>query len=267
MKITQSSAAMKGNKSTSSSDNRPLCRFFVLGSNCRYGDRCSFSHVLPEGGVDEARKQIPCPFFAQGTCRYGDFCQLRHDKCEIISSPNDSNTQEEDALTCGICLECINKGVQNNKKFGLLSCCDHVFCFTCLMEWRKEGSKEAEDRRCCPTCRKHSNYVVPSNEFAIGEEKQKIAAMYKAKLAIIPCKKFDGILGSCPFGKDCFYMHVDEDGRDIKFQDKSMKELHEEQISRRNSHHENYYSDDVIDSLFLMLDLIWHDSEEDSDSI
>mmetsp|Transcript_1471 Transcript_1471/g.2169 ORF Transcript_1471/g.2169 Transcript_1471/m.2169 type:complete len:272 (-) Transcript_1471:65-880(-) len=245
----------------SSRPPRPLCRFFVVSASgigtCRYGENCSFSHELPEGGIEEARKLIPCPFFARGTCKYGKFCQLRHDTVDNI--PASGKGKQDDGLTCGICLEVVSRPGRCNSRFGLLSFCDHIFCFECLMEWRKEGSKEVVGRRSCPTCRKHSHYVVPSSVFAMGKEKEELVTNYKAKLAIIPCKKFNGRLGSCPFGKDCFYMHMDEDGEDIKLQDKSMKELYDEQSSRRRrrqSYNHRYSGDiNLLNSFLLMLDL------------
>ena len=126
------------------SSSKPLCRFHLLDSHCRNGDECYFSHELPDNTtVQDARKQIPCRFFQQGNCRYGENCCFGHE----VPSANILDN-EEDALTCGICLESVPS---SGRKFGLLSNCDHVFCFDCLMNWRKEGSTEAEDRRVCPT--------------------------------------------------------------------------------------------------------------------
>jgi E3 ubiquitin-protein ligase makorin len=187
--------------------------------------------------LEQARKEIPCPFFAKGYCKYGGFCQLRHDENDLVVAPTRSEEEEEEEsqqnYTCGICLEDVTK---MGHKFGLLSCCNHMFCFECLMEWRKQGSKEAEDRRSCPTCRKHSDYVVPSPVFAFTRDgKDRIVKDYKRKLSNIPCKHFVvGKLGSCPFGRDCFYAHLSADtGEDIKLLDDSMEDLQEERRRRR----------------------------------
>lgn len=232
----------------------PLCRFFVLQGHCRYGDECNFSHTLPQGGVVEARKQIPCRFFLQGNCRYGDRCELRHD--------NPDGADKEEALTCGICLEPV--GNEYNKRFGLLEGCDHVYCMECVMTWRSEGSSEAQDRRVCPSCRTKSFYVIPSWEYCVGEEKKQVMTKYKAKLAKLPCKRFDGTFGSCPFGRDCFYAHMRHD-KNVKSQDKSMEEIHRNRDERRRR--ARLIDDlEVINSFLMLLELTRDFDEWDTDS-
>ena len=120
----------------------------------------------------------------------------------------------------------------NRKKFGLLTACDHIFCINCLRTWRFEQKKKADAEqhsqsqqqqqrpnddvfsssmsqrvRACPECRQVSDFVVPSDRYVTGTEKQKAISEYQARLSCIQCKRFDGTLGSCPFGKDCFYAH------------------------------------------------------------
>lgn len=196
---------------------KPLCRFFALHGNCRYGDNCAFSHDLESGN------EAVCPFFLKGTCRYGDACRLSH------SLPSTAAGDIMD-LTCGICLEV-------PQKFGLLSGCDHVFCFSCLMEWRKSQTC-SEQIKNCPTCRNHSSHVIPSTTFYKSEQgKEEFVDSYKARLGAIPCKHFkSGRLGSCPFGKDCFYQHLSQSGRDIKHLDRSAQEIFaEKERSRQQS--------------------------------
>ncbi|KAL3758988.1 hypothetical protein ACHAWU_003059 [Discostella pseudostelligera] len=206
-----------------------LCRFYFQNGICRNGDTCRFSHHAPNHMTrEEALKTIPCPYFASGTCRFGDNCALQHHEIRINA--------DIDAI-CGICLENVQDAKRN---FGLLSCCSHPFCFSCLMEWRTEGSSEVASRRVCPTCRKSSDYVVPSKFMPTNdEEKQRILLNYKAYCATLLCKRFEvGILGSCPFGSDCFYAHVNSKGVDIKSQDQTMQELYEERQRERHEQHE-----------------------------
>mmetsp|Transcript_3805 Transcript_3805/g.7300 ORF Transcript_3805/g.7300 Transcript_3805/m.7300 type:complete len:284 (-) Transcript_3805:257-1108(-) len=233
------------NQKFSSFASQPLCRFFVANRNCRYGDTCRYSHELKGMSQSQALKTIPCPFFLKGACLHGDSCRLKHEDGVLVMGemniPTTYTTQDnleegEEEATCGICLEDVR--TQPGRQFGLLSCCNHVFCYSCVMNWRTEGSQEAQDRKVCPTCRKPSDYVVPSVKQASStDEKEHILAAYKAKLASIPCKRFTGELGSCHFGKDCFYAHWDEDGNDTKPHDGSMQELYEQR--RSNYHYRN----------------------------
>jgi E3 ubiquitin-protein ligase makorin len=250
---------------------------------------------------EAARKQIPCPYYARGTCKYGEHCQLKHgndnedeEEGNLMNTTTTASGQQQqtssacaavvtteandDSNTCGICLEDVVES--GHKKFGLLSCCRHTFCLDCLMEWRKEGSQEAEDRRSCPTCRKHSDYVVPSSRFPANEqEKHRMVTEYKDRLAVIPCKHFNGVLGSCPFGRDCFYAHFNDEGENVKAQDQTMKELVEQKAARSRSRYRHRHGSggssggDDMDMLlsFLRLldmygyqrDIYWSDSDDD----
>ena len=252
----------------------PLCRFYFLQNNCRYGDNCSYSHTLPENmSYEEARSQIPCPYYAKGACRYGDHCQLRHDPNDlVVSTKREASVDDTSSAVCGICLEDVK---QVGHKFAILSCCKHVFCFQCLMEWRKEGTEEAEDRRSCPTCRKKSDWVIPSPIMPTTDaEKDQIATQYREKLGRIPCKRFNGKLGSCPYGSDCFYAHLSPSGLDCKHADRSMKQLYEQRRRHRNQRRlENDI--EMISRAMLLMDLYayrglgyefdYYDSDFDSD--
>lgn len=194
-------------------------------------------------------------YYKQGNCRYGERCEFRHD--------------EEDATkpqhTCGICFEPV--GNSYNRRFGLLEGCDHIYCCDCIMNWRKEGSSEAEDRRVCPSCRKKSRYIIPSWEYCVGEEKEQFTNDYKARLAKLPCKRFDGGLGSCPFGRDCFYAHM-RGGKDIKPQEKSMEEIQRDRDERRR--HRNLNDLEMMQMFLMLLELDreldeeWSDDSDDS---
>ena len=272
---SSSSSSSSASSQEQQRNQQQLCRFFVLHGNCRYGESCHFSHTLPLGvSMEDAKKQVPCPFFAKGYCKYGDFCQLRHDANDLlnVAKLNETKTTTTAAAAaatttatsssissttevCGICLEPASQ--KNNSKFGLLSGCNHVFCFDCLMEWRKQGSEEAKDRRSCPTCRIRSDYVVPSKQFpSCDEEKQAIVSAYKRSLAKIPCKHYiPGRSGSCIFGRDCFYAHLGTDGQDRKDSDESMEELLERR-RRKRSRTRMPLSDDELDRINAHLFLL-----------
>ncbi|KAL3779327.1 hypothetical protein ACHAW5_007360 [Stephanodiscus triporus] len=236
---------------------RPFCRFFFQSGRCRNGESCRFSHVDASGSLsrEEVLRTIPCPHFASGTCRYGDRCELRHrrsaaDECGGGTKGGYGEEEDDDdddqARVCGICLE-------PPRSYGVLSCCDHSFCYPCLMEWRKEGSSDVSSRRVCPTCRRSSDYVVPSSYLPTSvDEKERVLRDYRVRCSSVPCKNFEfGKLGSCPFGRDCFYAHSGRNGADIKSRDKSMQELYEIRQRDRNDR-TNRDMQYVADMLMMM---------------
>lgn len=216
----------------------------------------------------EILSMIPCPHYARGMCAFGDDCELLHRRQKREDGGHHNETEEhsthqetknrdkEEAelvdTTCGICLENVYNTQQ--KQFGLLSCCNHIFCHTCLMNWRRSSEASSSSRRVCPTCREPSNYVIPSNIFPSNpSQKLSIVENYKQKCSMIPCKRFvAGKLGSCPFGRDCFYSHRDESGVDMKESDKTMQELFEERERQRSRNNRESDLDMIAEMLMTM---------------
>jgi len=207
---------------------------------CHFGVNCTFSHDIPPEGLTAGRKMIPCKWFHQnGSCRFGSRCHFSHTALEMddgvkIGSNGNSIVDEGERVSlhvgtdrndphaqfnCGVCFEDI---VRSGKRFGLMSSCDHCFCIDCLRTWRRQSNKNDQHStvtQACPTCRVQSKLVVPSKKFAVGSEKQKIFEGYKKRMEKMPCRYFDGSIGSCPFGRSCFYAHLDWDGEDLKAND------------------------------------------------
>jgi E3 ubiquitin-protein ligase makorin len=123
------------------------------------------------------------------------------------------------SIECSVCLErVLSKPTAAERKFGLLSECDHPFCISCIRNWRSSSPTSGMDvnsaLRSCPICRKLSYFVIPSVIwYANKKEKQEIVDSYKARLRSIDCKHFEFGNGSCPFGTSCFYKHGYRDGR------------------------------------------------------
>jgi len=255
----------------------PRCRFFIQG-RCRHGAACRFRHdddderagtrgVASSSAVDggeHTRNTVPlCRFYQYGHCRYGDQCFYRHDGSSSTDNTNITTGEaaaasEEEPLVCGICLEDVTA---HRKHFGLLEGCDHVFCYDCLMQWRTSKEHHDDDRRDCPACRTASSYIVPSLHFAAaGAVKDAIVARFKARRAVQPCQHWDGTLGSCPFGRDCFYQHHDADGNDTKALDESMQELHDRRVAqrcrRRRARGSDAPLDESLDYLAIQLALL-----------
>ncbi|OAY43985.1 uncharacterized protein LOC110621394 [Manihot esculenta] len=58
---------------------------------------------------------------------------------------------------CGICLSEEDK----RRLRGTLNCCDHYFCFTCIMEWSKVESR-------CPLCKQRFTTITKNGRTAVG---------------------------------------------------------------------------------------------------
>ncbi|KAM9968581.1 hypothetical protein ACTFIW_007731 [Dictyostelium discoideum] len=63
--------------------------------------------------------------------------------------------------------------------------------------------------RKCPTCRTVSYFIIPSDIYVVGDDKEQMINMYKMKLSKIPCKYFEN-QGYCKFGLHCMYNHSNQ---------------------------------------------------------
>ena len=167
---------------------------------------------------------------------------------------------------CNICLENV---VSNGKRFGLFPSCEHTFCLDCVRTWRQQGRREdgeavsnATEAMKCPVCRAKVDFIIPSKDFLTGEAKDRAIASYIAKVADIPCKNFSGVVGSCRFGKDCFYAHLGPDGEDLKPVDIERKSS----SRRRNSPDLDFIDRMMVRELQLMTILAGRQYESDDDS-
>jgi hypothetical protein len=113
--------------------------------------------------------------------------------------------------------------------------CDHCYCVDCLREWRQSKALERDVTRACPCCRMPSDYIVPSLNFCIGEEKKQVIQAYKQHLSRRECKYFNGNFGSCPFGRNCFYAHYNLQGINVKQMDVSKTKQEENQFQQNSN--------------------------------
>ncbi|XP_023004555.1 E3 ubiquitin-protein ligase makorin-like isoform X5 [Cucurbita maxima] len=186
----------------------PICSFSAAGTNCPRGDNCPHIHgdLCPTCG-----KQCLHPFRTDEREEHMKACEKKQKHLESLK-----HSQE---IECSVCLErVLSKTEIAERKFGLLSECDHPFCISCIRNWRNSSSTSGMDvnsaLRACPICRKLSYFVIPSVIwYSSKEEKQEIVDSYKSKLRSIDCKHFNFGNGNCPFGSSCFYKHAHRDGR------------------------------------------------------
>ncbi|XP_051124247.1 E3 ubiquitin-protein ligase makorin-like [Andrographis paniculata] len=187
--------------------DRPICSFAAAGE-CPRGVNCPNMHgdLCPM-----CKKNCLHPFRPQEREEHLKMCEKRQKHLEALR-----RSQE---IECSVCLERIlTKPTPSERKFGILSECDHPFCIACIRNWRSTSPSSGMDAnstlRSCPICRKLSYFVIPSVIwYSSKEEKQEIVESYMAKLNSIDCKHFDFGNGTCPFGTSCFYKHAYRDGR------------------------------------------------------
>ncbi|WOL19475.1 hypothetical protein Cni_G28273 [Canna indica] len=187
--------------------DRPICSFAAAG-NCPHGERCPHIH----GDLCSiCGKHCLHPFRPDEREDHIKMCQKNNKHLESLKF-----SQE---IECSVCLDrVLSKSKPAERKFGLLSECDHPFCISCIRNWRSNSPSSGMDvnsaLRACPMCRKLSYFVIPSVIwYSTKEEKQEIVESYKNKLKSIDCKYFDFGNGTCPFGSSCFYKHAYRDGR------------------------------------------------------
>lgn len=187
--------------------DQPICSFAAAGE-CPRGDKCPHIH----GNLCTlCGKHCLHPFRPEECEEHTKACEKRQKHLEALK-----RSQE---IECSVCLErVLSKPTPAERKFGLLSECDHPFCISCIRNWRSSSPSSGMDvnsaLRACPICRKLSYFVVPSVIwYSTKEEKQEIVDNYKAKLKSIDCRHFDFGNGTCPFGTSCFYKHGYRDGR------------------------------------------------------
>lgn len=180
--------------------------------------------------------QVRCKFYTgtPGSCRYGKRCLFEHVSAEEIAAEEERKSEEEGgdaeqhSEMCGICFDNIPT---SGKRYGLLTACDHVFCYDCARAWRQRGGQTreiagplgivrvqpSELRRSCPTCRRESAVVLPSRDFLRGEAKEQKLKEYMETLAKTPCKNWKPATKSgCDFATKCYFAHLDEEGNDVK---------------------------------------------------
>ncbi|KAM7262885.1 hypothetical protein ACFE04_000568 [Oxalis oulophora] len=187
--------------------DRPLCSFAAAG-DCPRGENCPHVH----GDLcSTCGKNCLHPFRPEERDEHVITCQKKQKHLEALK-----HSQE---IECSVCLDrVLLKPTAAERKFGLLSECDHPFCISCIRNWRSSSPTAGMDLntslRACPICRKLSYFVIPSVIwYASSEEKNEIVENYHAKLRSIDCKHFNFGNGNCPFGTSCFYRHMYRDGR------------------------------------------------------
>eukprot|EP01017_Pseudomicrothorax_dubius_P031110 TRINITY_DN393_c0_g1_i2.p1 TRINITY_DN393_c0_g1~~TRINITY_DN393_c0_g1_i2.p1 ORF type:complete len:200 (-),score=24.20 TRINITY_DN393_c0_g1_i2:168-767(-) len=110
-------------------------------------------------------------------------------------------TVPEDERSCAICYEEIKHF------YGLMSDCSHYFCYPCIVGWCFNSKMLKTNKRTCPTCKKTSKYVIPSQEIVKDVEKKKeMQQIYVNSIKIHQCAYYSKGL-HCPKRSGCIFTH------------------------------------------------------------
>ena len=106
------------------------------------------------------------------------------------------------------CCICNEDPMQKEEKVGLFEKCDHVACFTCIMEWRQQNRQVSREARLgCPLCRTLSHIITPYPEVLTGDLRLAAIDGYKDQCKQTPCR-WSTQGQPCPAGRHCLYDHT-----------------------------------------------------------
>ena len=116
---------------------------------------------------------------------------------------------------CSICMEVIlEKASASERRFGILSNCNHTYCLSCIRQWRCAKQFENPIIKSCPECHVISEFVIPSVYWVEDQNKRnELIEAFKQGMGKKVCKYFEQGKGTCPFGSKCLYRHAYPDGR------------------------------------------------------
>uniref|UniRef100_A0A8D0HR47 E3 ubiquitin-protein ligase makorin-2 n=1 Tax=Sphenodon punctatus TaxID=8508 RepID=A0A8D0HR47_SPHPU len=192
-------------------------------------------------GSSYADGQQLCPYAAAGACQFGDHCLYLHGEvCEICGlqvlhpfDPEQRKTHEKMCMAafehemekafafqasqdkvCSICMEVVyEKPSASERRFGILSNCNHTYCLSCIRQWRCAKQFENPIIKSCPECRVISEFVIPSVYWVEDQNKKnELIEAFKQGMGRKACKYFEQGKGTCPFGGKCLYLHAYPDG-------------------------------------------------------
>ncbi|XP_016056283.1 PREDICTED: probable E3 ubiquitin-protein ligase makorin-3, partial [Miniopterus natalensis] len=183
------------------------CRDAAMGQ-CFRGASCAYVH----GEVcDLCGRQVLHPGDAAQRAEHRRACVETHEQDMRFSFAVQRSLEK----VCGICMEVVSeKANLSDRRFGILSNCNHAYCLKCIRTWRSAREFRSRVVKSCPQCRVSSRLVIPSELWVEeAEEKEKLVEQYKEAMKTKTCRYFALVRDCCPFGEDCFYKHADPEGQ------------------------------------------------------
>ncbi|XP_023602989.1 probable E3 ubiquitin-protein ligase makorin-3 [Myotis lucifugus] len=167
---------------------RRLCRDAAMGQ-CFRGESCAYLH----GELCElCGRQALHPADAAQRADHIQACMNRHQQDMELSFA----VQRSADKVCGICMEVVyEKANEGERRFGILSNCNHTYCLRCIRTWRTAREFRSRVIKSCPQCRVSSRLVIPS-EFWVEDPaaKQELIRQYKEAMRAKTCR-IDSVLG------------------------------------------------------------------------
>ncbi|KAG6938065.1 makorin ring finger protein 2, partial [Chelydra serpentina] len=191
---------------SSYTDGQQLCPYAAAGE-CQFGDRCLYLH----GDVCEiCELQVLHPFDPEQRKAHEKMCMaaFEHEMEKAFAF------QASQDKVCSICMEVVyEKPSASERRFGILSNCNHTYCLSCIRQWRCAKQFENLIIKSCPQCRVTSEFVIPSVYWVEDQNKKnKLIEAFKQGMGKKACKYFEQGKGTCPFGGKCLYLHAYPDG-------------------------------------------------------
>ena len=152
---------------------REVCRMYVSFGYCKFKSNCMFLHTKDYDII----KLTICKF--KSNCHNRE-CKFGH----IDQIENQENNSISDDI-CGICWDNI---YTSNKRFGILSNCEHKFCIYCIRKHKQNYELPVGNRNSCPICRITSYGYIASKFFLTGKEKKYEFNRCEKKRLTIQCR-------------------------------------------------------------------------------
>lgn len=124
------------------------------------------------------------------------------------SSSSSKRRRHKDGADSGktVCELCHSDVESQKRLFGVLDNCDHVFCYECIVSWKRSKYSNAESES-CPVCKVRSSFITPSKHwFENKDDKHRIIKKHRNHLKTLPCRYYLRH-GFCRYSDRCFYDH------------------------------------------------------------
>ncbi|XP_063462195.1 E3 ubiquitin-protein ligase makorin-1 isoform X3 [Pan paniscus] len=116
---------------------KQLCPYAAVGE-CRYGENCVYIHG---DSCDMCGLQVLHPMDAAQRSQHIKSCIEAHEKDMELSFA----VQRSKDMVCGICMEVVyEKANPSERRFGILSNCNHTYCLKCIRKWRSAKQFESK---------------------------------------------------------------------------------------------------------------------------